>query len=105
VASPPLIVVHGDKDLTVKQKIGNDVLQHGLVAQEAGAAEVESAKAKGGRKYTRTIHKGTDGRVLAEHWQLHGAGHAWAGGSASGSYTDPTGPDASREMVRFFGQA
>jgi poly(hydroxyalkanoate) depolymerase family esterase len=104
VASPPLIVFHGDKDHTVNQKNGNDVLQHGLVAHEAGAPEVESAKAKGGRKYTRTIHKGTDGRVLAEHWQLHGAGHAWAGGSASGSYTDPTGPDASREMVRFFGQ-
>jgi poly(hydroxyalkanoate) depolymerase family esterase len=104
VASPPLIVFHGDKDHTVNAKNGSDVLQHGLVAHEAGSPEVEKSKASGGRKYTRTVHKGKDGRVLAEHWELHGAGHAWAGGSASGSYTDPTGPDASREMVRFFGQ-
>ncbi|WP_338763432.1 PHB depolymerase family esterase [Massilia sp. METH4] len=103
VASPPLIVFHGDKDRTVHPKNGSDVLAHGLVGQ-AGAAEVQRGKADAGRKYTRTVHRAADGRVLAEHWELHGAGHAWAGGSASGSYTDPTGPDASREMVRFFSQ-
>ena len=41
---------------------------------------------------------------MAEHWQIDGAGHAWAGGHASGTYTDPKGPDASREMLRFFFQ-
>ncbi|MUI15748.1 PHB depolymerase family esterase [Massilia dura] len=102
VSSPPLIVFHGDKDHTVNPKNGTDVLQHGLAGHDAGSPEVERTKAPGGRKYTRSIHRHADGRVLAEHWELHGGGHAWAGGSASGSYTDPTGPDASRAMVQFF---
>ena len=90
----PMIVFHGDRDTTVHPSNG----QHAT----AGTLErIEKGRANG-RAYTRTTHLDAAGEPLLEHWLVHGAGHAWSGGSASGSFADPLGPDASREMLRFF---
>ncbi|PKP63823.1 MAG: hypothetical protein CVT86_04245 [Alphaproteobacteria bacterium HGW-Alphaproteobacteria-8] len=56
----------------------------------------------GGRAFVRTVHSAADGAPFCEHWLIKGAGHAWSGGHPAGGYTDPAGPDASREMARFF---
>jgi poly(3-hydroxybutyrate) depolymerase len=55
-----------------------------------------------GYEYTRSIYQDDQGQVLMEQWRIEGRGHSWLGGDAQGSYTDPHGPDASPEMVRFF---
>ena len=97
----PAIVFHGDRDTTVSPRNGDAV-----VAQAAHAAALttrtERGQAPGGHAYARTLHADAAGQVLIEQWSVQGAGHAWSGGSAAGSYTDPRGPDASGEMLRFF---
>jgi poly(hydroxyalkanoate) depolymerase family esterase len=104
----PTIVFHGDRDHTVQQTNGAEIVKQARDAQlaQAGQATLISrtqvGKAPGGRSYSRTVDANGSGQVHIESWTLHGAGHAWSGGDARGSYTDGTGPDASAEMVRFF---
>jgi poly(3-hydroxybutyrate) depolymerase len=57
-----------------------------------------------GHAYTRTVYKNSNGETLIEQWIVHQASHAWSGGNANGSYTDSRGPDASAELIRFFGE-
>ncbi len=96
----PIIVFHGDQDHTVHPTNGDELMVHARDAAEIMA--VEPGRVPDGHAYTRTTHKRSDGKLQGEHWVIHGAGHAWSGGSARGSYTDGKGPDASREMLRFF---
>ncbi|MET3918111.1 poly(hydroxyalkanoate) depolymerase family esterase [Variovorax sp. OAS795] len=93
---PPTIVFHGDADTTVHASNGLAIL--------AGATpgEVKEGQSPSGRRFTRTLYPASKACGDSEHWRLHGTGHAWSGGSANGSYTQPEGVDASREMLRFF---
>lgn len=97
----PTIVFHGDRDKTVHPANGQQVIAQSM-ERKTLRASVSQGRSAGGMDYTRTVHADDDGQALIEHWVLHGAGHAWAGGSKAGSYTEPRGPDASREMMRFF---
>jgi poly(3-hydroxybutyrate) depolymerase len=99
----PLIVIHGDQDATVapvnadkliaaRLAVGDTTVQHGPITKKNNT----------GRPYTSIAHHNLRGTPVAQAWIVHGAGHAWAGGSRTGSFTDPRGPDASAEMIRFF---
>jgi poly(hydroxyalkanoate) depolymerase family esterase len=103
-ASLPIIVFHGDQDRTVHPRNGEQVIEQKLRAHGVAqaTAEADGGSVPNGHRYTVTTHRHEDGTPLGEHWVVHGAGHAWSGGSAAGSYTDGKGPDASREMMRFF---
>jgi poly(hydroxyalkanoate) depolymerase family esterase len=96
----PTIVFHGDMDKVVHPVNGDQVM-----AQSAApglTTTVKKGRNAHGRTYTRTLQADQRGRTVREHWVLHGVGHAWSGGSAAGSYTEPHGPDASQEFTRFF---
>ena len=64
--------------------------------------ETQHEGSAGGRAYTRTVIIDANGVPQVEHWAIEGLGHAWSGGCRDGSHTDRHGPDASREMLRFF---
>jgi poly(hydroxyalkanoate) depolymerase family esterase len=102
----PLIVFHGDADTTVHPRNGREVLAQAVPGSDAPATapspELIQGQVPDGHPFTRTLYRDHAGRVIAEHWLVHGAAHAWSGGSEEGSYVDPRGPDATREMLRFF---
>jgi poly(hydroxyalkanoate) depolymerase family esterase len=103
----PTIVFHGDLDTTVHSSNGAQVIAQAtrtggdLVAAAFAPQSVERGE-ESGRRYTRTTQADASGKTALEHWLVHGAGHAWSGGSVNGSYTDARGPDATRAMLKFF---
>jgi poly(hydroxyalkanoate) depolymerase family esterase len=98
----PTIVFHGDLDTTVHSRNSlQAIVQARPAADDRGTDTVEKGE-QNGRRYTRTLHTDASGRLALEHWLVHGCGHTWSGGSRTGSFVDPRGPDASRAMLKFF---
>ena len=97
----PTIVFHGDCDTTVHPNNGNWIFEQPAKAANS-TTKVLHGRVPDGHAYTRTIVIDGGGQGVSEHWNIHGAGHAWSGGNPAGSYTDPRGPDATKQMLRFF---
>ena len=97
----PMIIFHGDHDSTVHPRNGEAMAEQAAYGL-ALTTQTRDGKVPGGHGYSRSIQTDAAGRSLIEQWTVHGAGHAWSGGSPAGSFTDPKGPDATAEMLRFF---
>jgi len=108
----PTIVFHGNMDKTVHPRNGDEVIAQcaglyscnglGNRAEKDPQVTLRRGQVPNGHAYTRAIYRDAGGRAVLEQWRIDDAGHAWSGGSPRGSYTDPKGPNASREMIRFF---
>lgn len=101
----PTIVFHGDRDHTVHAQNGAEIVEQAVRGHSDAPhlkASIRRGSAAGGRQFTHTVYADAANQPVVEQWVLHGAGHAWSGGSPQGSFTAPGGPDASAEMIRFF---
>ena len=97
----PAIVFHGDRDTTVNPRNGDAVVEQAARGKVLSVS-TENGQVVGGHAYRRIRRNDASGKTLIEQWVVHGAAHAWFGGSSAGTYTDPRGPDATAEMLRFF---
>lgn len=97
----PTIVFHGDLDHTVHPSNGANVIARATAGVRLSGTTVRK-QTSSGHDYSHSVRRDAQGRAVLELWELHGAGHAWSGGSPAGSYTNPNGPNATEEMLRFF---
>ncbi|WP_299360808.1 hypothetical protein [uncultured Paracoccus sp.] len=99
----PTIVFHDDSDRVVHPSHAGGFLRNLEGSRSAPLVCTSSfGRSPGRRDFTRKTCSTEAGETLLEEWTVHGSGHGWSGGRAAGSHTDPAGPDASREMLRFF---
>jgi poly(hydroxyalkanoate) depolymerase family esterase len=101
----PVIAIHGAADPSVsivnlRATARQWAVANALAAHASAPDPVEMHPADhrlSGQRYVLS-----NGTVLAEAWRVDGLAHAWSGGSAAGSYTDPSAPDATTMMIEFF---
>jgi poly(hydroxyalkanoate) depolymerase family esterase len=112
----PSIVIHGTADQTVAVANAGHVLEQAMAANRLAAPDTcdldihrptttSRGRIDGGHAYTRSRWSDRRGALMHELLQIDGLGHAWSGGTAGGSHTDPRGPNASEAIWRFFDQA
>jgi poly(hydroxyalkanoate) depolymerase family esterase len=106
----PTIVFHGDADHTVHPDNGDQIVLTAIAALKASGVTLkrtlipqELPAPTGDMRHTlRTVHSAPDRRSYVEYWSVEAGPHAWSGGNATGSFTDPNGPNASAAMLTFF---
>jgi poly(3-hydroxybutyrate) depolymerase len=105
----PTIVFHGSADTTVHPENGEHITNAALAAWEAlgvplqkGQSQIDTQTGVGVESTQRLIYCSEDGPSYVEHWRIDDGPHAWSGGDAAGSFTDPSGPSASQAMLTFF---
>jgi poly(3-hydroxybutyrate) depolymerase len=109
----PLVVFQGTADAVVHARSGHVLAEQWLAYDAARSPGPEdpqritrtranAPRTAGGRRFTVTRWYTARGRKQLEHWQVEALAHAWSGGLAGGSYSDPRGPRASTAMWQFF---
>lgn len=110
----PVILFHGTADYTVAPINAHQILSQWAQTNDRASDGLDNnniddtadqtlpGTVSGGRSYTQYIYKDTAEKTVMEKYMIEGMGHAWPGGSTSGSYTDPKGPNATTLSWNFF---
>ncbi|GHO88421.1 extracellular catalytic domain type 1 short-chain-length polyhydroxyalkanoate depolymerase [Dictyobacter formicarum] len=109
----PTIDFQGQSDYTVYPVNGDQVIQQWMQtdhlasngsynASFSSPSTNTNGQVSGGYSYTVQTWNDNSGSEIEEYWKINSMGHAWSGGSSSGSYTDPKGPSATNAMYTFF---
>jgi poly(hydroxyalkanoate) depolymerase family esterase len=109
-AALPTIVFHGTADTTVNPDNSEFITDAALNAFKAAGLSLKKSNSKLDSKSStnhpeqteRTVYNNASGTPYVESWRITAGPHAWSGGNAQGSFTDPDGPDASKAMLAFF---
>jgi poly(hydroxyalkanoate) depolymerase family esterase len=96
------IIFHGNSDSKVHPTNAERILTEARAGISRSHQETSQRGTSNGLHYHRTVVCDERGVSQLEYWAVEGLGHAWSGGSLEGSHTEQRGPDASREMLRFF---
>lgn len=109
----PTIDFQGQSDYTVYPVNGDQVIEQWMQTDHLASSGTYNAsfsspttntsgQVSGGYAYTTQTWNNSNGVEIEEYWKISSMGHAWSGGSSSGSYTDPKGPSATNAMYAFF---
>jgi poly(hydroxyalkanoate) depolymerase family esterase len=109
----PTIDFQGQSDYTVYPVNGDQVIEQWMETDHLASngtynasfstpATTTNGQVPNGHSYTVETWNNSNGQEIEECWKINGMGHAWSGGSSSGSYTDPEGPSATNAMYTFF---
>jgi poly(hydroxyalkanoate) depolymerase family esterase len=96
------VIFHGASDTKVHPANAERILTEARAGINGICRETTHRGIANGLQYDRTTVLDERGVSRLEYWAIDGLGHAWSGGSLKGSHTEQRGPDASREMLRFF---
>ena len=103
----PMQVIHGTADSVIPVINASQVISQWAQTDDRASDGLDNnniddvadatttGTVPGGRSWTRYTYKDSTGAVVLEKTLVTGMDHAWSGGCSCGSYTDPTGPDAS----------
>lgn len=101
----PILVIHGNADVVVTPVASRRIVVQFRAIQAASGVRTTTDSVAGeanGYPYTLLRARDGKGRALIEAWFVDSLGHALSGGATGSRWTDPRGPDAAREMLRFF---